>query len=53
MFEWIDDAEQLSALRKEHKELGGTEVNLEGEDYVLLTTDDLLVKYVATDAIPE
>ncbi|MFW6044490.1 MAG: GroES family chaperonin [Planctomycetota bacterium] len=36
-----------------YKEFGGTEVNLEGQDYALLTTDDLLVKYVATDAIPE
>lgn len=36
-----------------YKDFGGTEVNVEGENYVLLTTDDLLVKYVATDAIPE
>ena len=35
-----------------YKDFGGTEVNVEGEDYVLLTTEDLLVKYVATDEIP-
>lgn len=36
-----------------YKEFGGTEVSVEGEDHVLLTTDDLLVKYVAADAIPD
>jgi len=36
-----------------YKEYGGTEVNVEDQKYVLLETDDLLVKYVATDAIPE
>jgi len=36
-----------------YKEYGGTEVNVEDQKYVLLETDDLLVKYVSTDAIPE
>ncbi|MFW5915556.1 MAG: co-chaperone GroES [Planctomycetota bacterium] len=35
-----------------YKEFGGTDVNVEREKYVLLTTDDLLVKYVETDTIP-
>ena len=36
-----------------YKELTGTEVKIEGEDYILLTEDDLLVKYEAVDKIPE
>lgn len=36
-----------------YKQFSGTEVSLEDEDYILLTSDDLLVKYVATDEIPE
>lgn len=36
-----------------YKEFGGTEVKLEGEDYILLTEDDLLAKYEAVDKIPE
>ena len=36
-----------------YKEFGGTEVKIEGEDYILLTEDDLLAKYVAVDKIPE
>jgi chaperonin GroES len=36
-----------------HKEFGGTEVRIEGENYILLTEDDLLAKYVAVDKIPE
>jgi len=36
-----------------YKEFGGTEVKLEGQDYILLTEDDLLAKYVAADKIPE
>jgi len=36
-----------------YKEFGGTEVKIEGEDYILLTEDDLLAKYVAADKIPE
>lgn len=35
-----------------YKEYGGTEVNVEDQKYVLLETDELLVKYVATDQIP-
>ena len=36
-----------------YKEFGGTEVKIEGEDYILLTEDDLLAKYEAVDKIPE
>jgi chaperonin GroES len=36
-----------------YKEFAGTEVEIEGEDYVLLTEDDLLAKYEAVDKIPE
>jgi chaperonin GroES len=36
-----------------YKEFGGTEVKLEGQDYILLTEDDLLAKYLAADKIPE
>ena len=36
-----------------YKEFSGTEVTVEGEDYVLLSSEDLLVKYVAADEIPE
>ena len=36
-----------------YKEFAGTEVKIEGEDYILLTDDDLLAKYVAADKIPE
>ena len=50
-----DDATEEVAVgdRVIYKEYGGTEVNVEDQKYVLLETDDLLVKYVATDAIPE
>ena len=36
-----------------YKEFGGTEVQIEGEDYILLTEDDLLAKYTVVDKIPE
>jgi len=36
-----------------YKELCGTEVKIEGEDYILLTEDDLLAKYEEVDKIPE
>jgi len=36
-----------------YKEYGGTEVKVDDETYVLLGTDDLLVKYLAADKIPE
>ena len=36
-----------------YKEFGGKEVKIEGEDYVVLTEDDLLAKYEAADRIPE
>lgn len=36
-----------------YKEYGGTEVKVEGEDLILLTAEDLLVKYEDVDKIPE
>jgi chaperonin GroES len=36
-----------------YKEFAGTEVKVEGKDYILLTDDDLLAKYIAVDKIPE
>ena len=36
-----------------YKEFGGTDIKLEGEDYILITVDDLLAKYEAVDDIPE
>ena len=36
-----------------YKEFAGTEVKVEGKDYILLTEDDLLAKYIAVDKIPE
>ena len=36
-----------------YKELTGTEVKIEGQDYILLTEGDLLEKYEAVDKIPE
>lgn len=36
-----------------YKEHGGTEVKVEGEDLILLTVEDLLVKYEDVDKIPE
>ena len=36
-----------------YKEFGGTEIKLEGEEYILIAADDLLAKYEAVDEIPE
>lgn len=36
-----------------YREFGGTKVKFGGEDYILLTEDDLLAKYEAADKIPE
>ena len=36
-----------------YKEFGGTEIKLEGEDYIIITVDDLLAKYETVDEIPE
>lgn len=36
-----------------YKEHGGTEINVEDQKFVLMETDDLLAKHVATDKIPE
>lgn len=32
---------------------GGTEIEMDGENFVLLLADDLLAKYQESDAIPE
>ncbi len=36
-----------------YKAFSGTEVESEGEDYLLVSSEDLLAKYVAADEIPE
>ena len=36
-----------------YKEFGGTEIKLDREDYILLSSEDLLAKYFAADEIPE
>ena len=36
-----------------YKEFNGTEVLVQGEDHLLLSSEDLLVKYVSADEIPE
>jgi len=35
-----------------YNEFSGTEVKFEGENYILLNEDDLLVKYIELDKIP-
>jgi len=50
-----DDATEEVAVgdRVIYKELGGTEIELDTEEYILLSSDDLLAKYFAADEIPE
>jgi chaperonin GroES len=36
-----------------YKKYSGTEIKLEDKEYILLTEDDLLAKYVSVDKIPE
>lgn len=36
-----------------YKEHGGTEINVEDQTFILMETDDLLAKHVATDKIPK
>jgi chaperonin GroES len=50
-----EDATEEVAVgdRVVHKEFAGTEVRIDGEDYLLVPSEDLLVKYVAADEIPE
>lgn len=36
-----------------YRKFSGTDVTVEGEDYILLPSEDLLVKYVAADKIPD
>ena len=49
-----DATEEVAAGdRVIYKEFTGTEIRMEGEDYVLFSSEDLLVKYVDADEIPE
>ncbi|MCD6415118.1 MAG: co-chaperone GroES [Planctomycetes bacterium] len=50
-----EDATEEVAVGDEiiYKEFRGTEVKMDGEDYVLLSSEDLLVKRVAADEIPD
>ena len=50
-----EDATEEVAVgdRVAYKAFAGTEVGVDGEDYVLLPSEYLLVKYVAADEIPE
>jgi len=50
-----DDATEEVAVGDQvmYKEFGGTEVTVDDRKYVLLSSDDILVKYIETDAIPE
>lgn len=49
-----DATEEVAAGdRVMYAKFGGTEINADGKDYVLLTADDLLAKYQDTDEIPE
>jgi chaperonin GroES len=36
-----------------YKDFSGTEIEENGEDYILLASDDILVKYIEADQIPE
>jgi chaperonin GroES len=36
-----------------YKEYGGTEIRIEGEDFVLCTAEDLVAKHEDVDKIPE
>ncbi len=50
-----DDATEEVAVSNHiiYREFSGTKVKFEGEDYVLLSDDDLLAKYEEVDKIPE
>ena len=50
-----DDATEEVAVgdRVVYGEMSGTEVEFDGERYLLLPSDDVLVKYVSVDEIPE
>jgi chaperonin GroES len=50
-----DDATEEVAVgdRVIYKEFSGTEIKLENEEHILLSSEDLLAKYSAVDAIPE
>ena len=49
-----EDATEEVAVgdRAIYKQFPGTEVTIDGEDHVLLSFEDPLVKYVAADEIP-
>lgn len=34
------------------KKFGGVDINIDGEDFILLTGDDIVAKYKAADEIP-
>jgi len=36
-----------------YREFSGTKVSADGEEYLLIPSDELLVKYLASDAIPD
>ncbi|MCD6364681.1 MAG: co-chaperone GroES [Planctomycetes bacterium] len=50
-----EDATEEVAIgdRVIYKEFSGTEIKLDSEDYILLSSEDLLAKYFAADGIPE
>ncbi|MFW6413802.1 MAG: co-chaperone GroES [Verrucomicrobiota bacterium] len=35
------------------KKVGGVDINIDGEDFIILTGDDIVAKYKAVDQIPE
>ena len=50
-----EDATEEVAIgdRVVYKDLSGTEITSGGEDYLVLSSEDLLAKYIAVDRIPE
>lgn len=50
-----EDATEEVAVgdRVVYKESSGTEIQLDTEEYILLSSEDLLAKYFAADEIPE
>lgn len=50
-----EDATEEVAVgdRVVYKEFSGTEITVDGEEYVLVSEEDLLVKYLSVDEIPD
>jgi len=50
-----EDATEEVAVgdRVVYTEVSGTKISIDGEEHVLLSSEDLLAKYVAVDRIPE